>query len=157
MTSQGVDLEVSGELARGWQVFGGYTLNYNQDETEDAVYSERTPRHLLKLWSSYELPKNYSRWKIGGGVTEMSGQSNSGLAWVFDATDGWSQEPFSIDQGGYAVWDAFVEYRVAERWNLALNVNNVFDKTYYGTLGTSSSGNWYGEPRTAFLTLRGVF
>jgi len=40
---------------------------------------------------------------------------------------------------------------------LALNVNNVFDKAYYSTIGTPGGGNWYGEPRNATLTLRGLF
>ncbi len=43
------------------------------------------------------------------------------------------------------------------RWNVALNVNNVTDKTYYQTVGGSASGNWYGEPRSYMLTIRGSF
>ncbi|PZQ50032.1 MAG: TonB-dependent siderophore receptor [Rhodovulum sulfidophilum] len=157
VVSQGVELELAGELAPGWQVFGGYTYNDNQNKTENAVYSEFTPKHLLKLWTSYDLPRDYSRWTVGGGVTAMSGQANSGLAWIYDANAGWSQEPFRIEQGGYAVWDAFAQYRIAEGWDLALNVNNVFDRTYYATLGTPTGGNWYGQPRTAYLTLRARF
>lgn len=156
VVSQGVELELAGEIRPGWQVFGGYTYNSNENKTEDAVYSEFTPRHLVKLWTSY-VPQAYARWTIGGGVTAMSSQSNSGLAWIYDAETGWSQEPFSIAQGGYAVWDAFVQYRIAEDWDLALNVNNVFDRIYYATLGNPGGGNWYGEPRSAFLTLRARF
>lgn len=40
---------------------------------------------------------------------------------------------------------------------MALNVNNLFDKSYYAVIGTPVAGNWYGEPRNLALTLRGRF
>lgn len=33
----------------------------------------------------------------------------------------------------------------------------LFDKTYYKTVGSIHGGNWYGEPRSALLMLRGAF
>ena len=55
------------------------------------------------------------------------------------------------------MWNALVEYRIDDHWTLAYNANNLFDKTYYATLGSSMSGNWYGEERNHMLTLRGTF
>ncbi|WP_231964753.1 TonB-dependent siderophore receptor [Paracoccus aminovorans] len=156
IVSQGLDLEISGEVAPGWQVFAGYTYNHNKNEKENVVYSALTPKHIFKLWTDYNLPGAYSKWTLGGGVTVKSNQANSGTYWVW--TDaGWTQPSFEIRQGGHAVWDAHVNYRIDDCWNLALNVNNVFDKTYYATLGTPAAGNWYGAPRNATLTLRGQF
>ena len=63
----------------------------------------------------------------------------------------------TLTQAGYAVWGASVQYRINRNWSAALNVHNLFDKTYYKTVGTSGSGNWYGEPRSVLLTLRGAF
>lgn len=60
-------------------------------------------------------------------------------------------------QGGYAVWDAMVEYKVDENWTVALNGNNLFDRKYFETLKTSEYGNYYGEPRNYMLTVRGTF
>ncbi len=156
IVSQGLELEVSGEVSPGWQVFAGYTWNQNRNEKENVVYSALTPKHIFKLWTDYNLPGAYSKWTVGGGVTVKSRHANTGTYWVM--TDaGWTQPEFAIRQGGYAVWDAHVNYQIDDRWSLALNVTNVFDKTYYATLGTPSGGNWYGEPRNATLTLRGQF
>lgn len=66
--------------------------------------------------------------------------------------------PFDYKQSGYAVWNAMAEYRLDENWTVAYNLNNVFDKTYYSTVGASTTtGNWYGDPRNHMLTLRGTF
>lgn len=156
ITSQGLDLEISGEIQPGWQVYAGYTWNQNKNDRENVVYSALTPKHIFKLWTDYNLPGQLSKWTVGGGVTVKSKHANTGTYWVW--TDaGWTQPGFAIKQGGYAVWDAHVNYQIDDRWALALNVNNVFDKTYYATLGVPNGGNWYGEPRNATLTLRGQF
>lgn len=156
ITSQGLDLEVSGEVSPGWQIYAGYTWNQNRNDRDNVVYSALTPKHIFKLWTDYTLPGSLSKWTVGGGATVKSRHANSGTYWVWDGA-GWTQPEYAIRQGGYAVWDAHVNYRIDDRWNLALNVNNVFDKTYYATLGTPSGSNWYGEPRNATLTLRGQF
>lgn len=41
--------------------------------------------------------------------------------------------------------------------SVALDVNNIFDRHYYQTVGSSLSGNWYAEPRNVALTLYGQF
>lgn len=156
IVSQGIDLEVSGEVKPGWQVFAGYSYNHNEDKGDGLAYHSLTPKHMFKLWTDYNLPGDYSKWTVGGGVTVKSKHANSGTYWLM-TPDGWSQPDFKIEQGGYAIWDAHVEYAIDDQWALALNVNNVFDKTYYSTIGTPGGGNWYGEPRNATLTLRGLF
>lgn len=159
IVSQGLDLELSGELSPGWQVFMGYTYNHNKDDDSNQTYSALTPRHMLKLWTSYDLPGDYSRWTVGGGVTVKSRHANSGRFWYNnpDASVGWEERDYEIRQGGFAVWDAQVQYRIDDQWNLALNVNNVFDKRYFSAIGHPRGSNWYGEPRNAALTLRGRF
>ncbi|QXH46091.1 TonB-dependent receptor [Pseudomonas xanthosomatis] len=37
------------------------------------------------------------------------------------------------------------------------NGYNLFDKKYDETVGTSTYGNYYGEPRNCMLTLRGTY
>lgn len=160
-TSRGIDLEVSGEIARGWQVVAGYTYNHNQDEQNDAQrYSTKTPAHLAKVWSTYHLPGSLSQWRIGGGVTVQSATYVNGWASTYDPASGkWDGDdvPFKFTQAGYAVWSARVDYDINPQWSVALNVNNLFDKTYYQTLGYNYFGNFYGEPRSFGLTLRGKF
>lgn len=158
--SQGFDAEVNGEVVRGVNLYAGYTYNNNRDKTTNAALSSITPRHTVKLWGTWQLPDQASAWKLGAGATVQSTQYVSGTASTFNPATGLfngASVPFRYTQGGYAVWNALVEYRVNPRWTLTLNVNNLFDKWYYRTVGSSASGNYYGEPRSWMLTLRGRF
>ena len=65
--------------------------------------------------------------------------------------------PFHFAQAGYAVFSARIAYQVDQNWSAALNVNNIFDRTYYQTVGNSASGTWYGAPRNVMLTVRGTW
>lgn len=160
VVSQGVELEVSGEIASGINVYAGYTYNHNRDQTKNAVFSTITPKHSLKFFGTWQLSGRASDWKLGGGVTVNSKQYVSGTAASWNASaQNWTggSVPFNFTQGGYAVWNLLAEYRLDRNWTLALNVDNVFDKWYYRTVGSSTLGNYYGEPRNATLTLRGRF
>ncbi|MFT3800519.1 MAG: TonB-dependent siderophore receptor [Burkholderiaceae bacterium] len=147
--SRGLDTELFGELLPGLQIAAGYTFNetrYMRDSTtnEGQPLSSFTPRHMLKIWSAYRLPGAGSAWTVGGGVNfqtkayRISGNVRS-------------------EQGAYAVWSTRVTYRINRHLTAALNINNLFDKTYYQSLGTQVSGNWYGSPRSMTATLQAVF
>lgn len=43
-----------------------------------------------------------------------------------------------------------VRYDINDQWSAQLNVNNVFDKTYFTSAANIAT---YGEPRNAMLTL----
>ncbi|WP_218005333.1 TonB-dependent siderophore receptor [Hydrogenophaga palleronii] len=160
VVSQGIDAEISGQLARNWQLFAGYTYNSNSNKTTHLAYHSRTPRHLFKLWTSYRLPEDLSAWTVGAGVNLQSATHVAGTANTYNPVSGLFNGPgvpFRFSQAGYAVWNASVQYRINRTWSAALNVNNLFDKTYYKQIGNSASGNWYGDPRNVVLSLRGRF
>lgn len=158
VVSEGIDAEIAGELAPGWQAMLSYTYNRNEDKSSDTEYHAAMPRHLFKAWTSYRLPGSWSAFDIGGGVTAQSKAANAGLVWVnLGGSLGWGQVPYRVEQGGYSVWQARAGYRIDEHWSLALNLNNVFDKVYYQSVGNNSFGNWYGEPRSYTLSVRGQF
>lgn len=158
VVSKGIDLEASGEVLPGLMVMGGYTLNLTDNRATDQVFSSITPKHLAKLWSVYTLPDRWPDWKIGGGVNVQSASYVSGEAYrLDDQGNAYDSTPFDFSQGGYAVWDAMLEYRVDDHWTVALNGNNLFDRKYYETVATSEYGNYYGAPRNYMLTLRGTF
>lgn len=157
--SKGVELQAAGELADGWNLMASYVYNNNKDRTEKTALSTVTPKHEVKLWSTYRLPARLSDWTVGGGVNLQSATYASGTAVRVDG-DGRVVEsgiPFEYTQHGYAVWDALVKYRVDDHWTVSVNGNNLFDKTYYQTTSSSANGNYYGEPRNYMLTLRGEF
>ncbi|RYF27931.1 MAG: TonB-dependent siderophore receptor [Comamonadaceae bacterium] len=147
--SQGLDTELTGEVLPGWQISGGYTFNqtrYLRDTAANAnqPLSSFTPRHMFKLWSTYTLPGALNAWTVGGGVNVQSNAYKTAGA-------------IRIEQGGYAVWAARAAYRINRNLTAAVTVNNLFDKTYYQTLGNTNGGNWYGTPRSVMATLQAAF
>ncbi|WP_130466497.1 TonB-dependent siderophore receptor [Corticibacter populi] len=165
--SRGVDVEVTGEILPGWQVAASYTRNSNE-ETGELSFSNglplqsRLPKHLFKLWTSYQFQGDgwQSRLNIGGGINGQSRSYYAGLACPVDAVTGEctsAATAFEFEQGSYAVVSARAGWKLDDRWTLALNINNLLDRTYYQTVTNSSSGNWYGEPRSYTLSLRGQF
>jgi len=152
---QGFEAEVSGELAPGWDIVAGYTFvntRYLRDRdatggpsaNEGKPFRSTTPRHLFKLWTSYRLPGAAWRWTVGGGVQAQSR--------IYTESNG-----VRVEQGGYAVWSLRAGYDFGEHWQVALNINNVFDRKYYSRLGSAASGNYYGEPYNWMVSLRGSF
>lgn len=160
VVSEGLDAEITGEVLPGWQLAAGYTYNHNQNKVTSGVYNSVTPRHLFKLWSTYRLSGNLAGWTLGGGLTMQSAHYVSGTANTYNpatrAYDG-PKVPFKFTQGGYAILSASVQYAITPQWTATLNLNNLLDRTYYKTMGTSGSNNWYGDPRNFYLTLRGKF
>ncbi|EPM96226.1 TonB-dependent siderophore receptor [Pseudomonas syringae] len=140
--SKGVDVEASGEVLPGLQVFGGYTFNMLRNNGDSDVAYE-TPKHLLRLNTSYNLPGAWNRLTLGTGVSADSGY----------------EVPSNKQLGvaGKAIWDARASWKLDENWKVSLNAENLFDRKYYSTSIATDRSNVYGEPRSYVLTLRGDF
>lgn len=146
--SQGFELEGTGYLTPYWSLSAGYTYTsteYLKDSQNDSGtrYSTFTPRHLLRLWSNYDLPWQDRRWSVGGGLQAQSDYSVD-------------YRGVSMRQGGYALVNMRLGYKIDEHWTAAVNVNNLFDRTYYQSLSNPNWNNRYGEPRSFNVSLRGV-
>ncbi len=144
-------MEAHGQLARGWQVSGGYTYSRNE-YMEDRIPSNigkpfdyNSPQHMLRLWSDWQLPGEWNKWRFGTGVNYRSKQ-RTGNATKVDPV-----------QGGYSIWNARVAYQVNKTWSAALNIENLFDKYYYASIYNSYNVSQFGAPRNFLLTLRGNF
>ncbi len=74
--SQGIEAEISGEVLSGLQLFAGYTYNttkfLDDPEEEGHVFSQWTPKHMLRAWADYTLPLDGQRWSTGLGFTTQS-------------------------------------------------------------------------------------
>ena len=163
--SLGVELGVDGELAPGWLIGSGYAYNltryiYNLYDAGTNVYPDTsTPRHLLKIWTSVRLSGAFSRWTIGGS---LRAQTTSPPA-VFDscvAQGSYAPGPNcfqDVTTRPYAVLDLRAGYQLSRNWQVALNVNNVFDKRYYLSEDTPSATFWYGDPRNFTLRIDAKF
>lgn len=161
--AQGIDAEIVGEILPGWEISLGYTYNENKyrsgyGASNGTAYFPRTPRHMLKLWTMARMPGRWSDIRIGGGINAQSKTYVAGSASVIDASGNITgTTPYQFTQDAYAVVSLKGEYRIADHWTASLNVNNVFDTTYYRTVGTSTGRNYYGEPRNVIATLRMQF
>ncbi|KIY40939.1 TonB-dependent receptor [Pseudomonas sp. 10-1B] len=142
--TRGVELELGGELAPGWQMSAGYTYagaEYTKS-TNSVEKGERfdsdTPYNLFKVFTTYRLPGELERWTVGGGWRTQSSAYTS----------------FGVKQGGYSVSDFMVAYRPSAQWQVQANLNNAFDKHYYQNISNSWGANSFGDPRNLMLTLR---
>jgi outer-membrane receptor for ferric coprogen and ferric-rhodotorulic acid len=158
--SSGVDAELNGELAPGWLIGTGYTFNVNH-ALDGGELSSATPRHLLKLWSSRQLPGEFQRWTVGGSVQAQSSNFAAGTICAQLNSLGnclaLSPQLFRAVQGSFAVINLRAGYQLDAHWRAALSVNNVFDRIYYQTIGTPAGDNWYGEPRGFVLRVDGRY
>jgi outer membrane receptor for ferric coprogen and ferric-rhodotorulic acid len=143
--SKGIDIEASGEVLPGLQVFGGYTFNLLRNNTEAVEVAYETPKHMLRLQTSYNLPGQWNRLTLGGGVSAQSG---------YEAA---STTGLEFGSKGYAIWDARASWKLDEHWKVSLNAENLFDRRYYTTAVATDRSNLFGEPRSYLLTLRGDF
>jgi outer-membrane receptor for ferric coprogen and ferric-rhodotorulic acid len=152
--SKGVDLELSGALSPSWLVAAGYTYNNNRAATGGGSLSTSTPLHLLKVWTSKQLPGAFNRWTVGGSVRAQTRTTaggsycppNTGFCLGFESIE-----------SPYAVLDLRSGFQINPHWQAAVSINNVADKNYYETLGTPALHTWYGEPRSFILRLDGRY
>ncbi|MGX9733334.1 TonB-dependent siderophore receptor [Janthinobacterium aestuarii] len=142
--SQGLEAEVSGEVARGLQLSAGYaytTTTYLDDpDNKGEVFSTWTPKHMLRLWSGYTLPGEWSKFSVGAGVNMQSHTLDFGR---------------SFDVAGFSLWNARLAWQATPQLSLAVNVNNLFDKRYViPSYNDTGGNNHFGDPRNVQLTLK---
>ena len=147
-TTRGVETEISGEVAAGWNVFGGYTYRESHAKDGERVQVNQ-PINLFKLGTSYRLPGALNRLTVGGNVTwqsEMYATTQTNYTGPY----------YKAVQDPFAVVGLLANYQVDEHLSVGLNVNNLFDKKYYDGMGTFNSGS-YGEPRNAVVNAKWKF
>ncbi len=157
--SKGLDTEISGTVLPGWQMFAGYTFNESEYKgPEDGFWGaggyflDMTPKHMLKLWTTWQLPGEYSRWTFNAGVVAQTESYVSGSALA--EIGGTDYVAYKFAQSGYSIWNAAVQYRLGEAWTIGVYGDNLFNKKYYQVLGDTGRENVYGTPRNVTLNIR---
>lgn len=147
-TTKGYELEVSGELAPGWQVQGGYTHKVVRDDN-DVKLSTFEPEDQLSLYTTYKLTGQLDKMTVGGGARWQ----NKAWQQIWNSPKGVNED---ITQESYWVVDLMTRYQITQNLSATLNVNNIFDKYYYTNVGFYNSAI-YGEPRNVMVTTRWDF
>lgn len=134
--SQGIELELSGQVLPGWSVNGGYTrlAIHDADGASTRLY---TPRQQFQLNTTWLVPQ-VQGLKLGA---QMSWQS--------------AIEGGGIRQGAYALLSLMASYRIDDHWTFSAQLDNVTDKSYYTSLYWTQS--FYGEPRHGTVSLNWKF
>lgn len=145
--TRGFETEISGQLAKGWNLTAGYTVFSSHDDKGQAL-SITLPRRQFKLFSSYQLPGAWNQLTLGGGANWQSQNSN-----IVNRPD---RSKVKLEEGSYALWSLMARYDFDKQLSLTVNVENVFDKTYYSQLGQYDQYQ-YGRPRNINATLRRRF
>ncbi|MFT3803128.1 MAG: TonB-dependent siderophore receptor [Burkholderiaceae bacterium] len=143
---EGMEAEISGALLPRWNLTAGYAYTkteYMRGTTTQTgqPYAPNTPRHNFKLWSNYRFSEAGAMrgTEIGGGIRAVSNFHSA-----YGTTD--RRGP------GYVIASIRAAYRINPKLQLALNLDNLFDKRYIQSTGGSY---YFGAPRTAMVTLRG--
>ncbi|MCG3784702.1 TonB-dependent siderophore receptor [Delftia acidovorans] len=146
--SRGLEAEIEGQPHRDLRLSASYTWNrtqYLQDaQNQGLPFASFTPRHILRLWASYQVPVAERRFSIGLGLRAQSDFYNQA-------------QGVTLRQGGYALASLRLGWRINRQLTAALQVDNLTDRRYYQSLSGTGWNNRYGEPRSATLSLRAEF
>ncbi|MCU7647620.1 TonB-dependent siderophore receptor [Pseudomonas aestus] len=144
--TKGYEAEISGELRPGWQLQAGYTHKISRDDKGQKI-STWEPEDQLSFYTSYKLTGSLDKLTLGGGARWQ------GEAWQMlsnkGRTEKFSQDPFWLV-------DLMARYQITDNLSATLNVNNLFDKSYYTNVGFYNSA-YYGDPRNVMVTTRWDF
>ncbi|MGJ7517105.1 TonB-dependent siderophore receptor [Pseudomonas baetica] len=154
-TTEGLELEMAGELAEGWNVSAGYTYARTRDEDEQRIFgfplATTKPEHVIRTFTTYRLPGALDQFTVGGGVSWQS--AFYGQTFNPNVDGAGNGSTVNLKQGGYTLVDLMTRYQYDEHLSFTANANNVFDKKYLTGLGNFGT-TFYGEPRNFQLTAK---
>nr|WP_315430914.1 TonB-dependent receptor [uncultured Albidiferax sp.] len=140
--SRGIELDLQGELARGWNIYAGIA-HFTAQDGDGVRLNSQIPRTTAQLFTTYQLPGEWSKLTLGGGVKWQS---------RFYQAPNTGTSSLGGEQDSYALVSLMGRYAITKQTNVAVNVNNVFDKKYALQKGDFDTVG-YGAPRNVMVTL----
>jgi outer membrane receptor for ferric coprogen and ferric-rhodotorulic acid len=129
ITSEGVELELAGEVSDSVKLFAGYTY-VDIEDADGGSAKPFIPEHMANLRGVWQVP-GVTGLELGGQLRWQSDISqDQGLA----TTGPKAGEPIETEQDSYYLVDLMASYDFAPNWNATLNVNNVTDEKYLNSL-----------------------
>ncbi|HAO9170095.1 TPA: ferrichrome porin FhuA [Escherichia coli] len=143
--ARGVELEAKAALSASVNVVGSYTYTdaeYTTDTTYKGNSPAQVPKHMASLWADYTFFDGPL-----SGLTLGTGGRYTGSSYGDPAN--------SFKVGSYTVVDALVRYDLARVGmagsNVALHVNNLFDREYVASC-FNTYGCFWGAERQVVAT-----
>lgn len=138
-TSKGFELEITGELAQGWNVSAGYT-QFDAEDAEGDDVNTLYPTKLLRTFTTYRVPGIFNdKLTIGGGVNWQD------AIYTYATNPAGNSE--KIEQDAYALVNLMARYQITENLSAQLNANNVTDEKYFDIFDAYGALT-YGAPRS---------
>lgn len=137
--TEGVEIQLVGRVTDKLQINAGYSYLDGQQRNEDTVAGQdlslfQVPEHMASLWTKYDFTDKFA---AGLGITHQSSQ--------FATNDNTVRIP------AYTRVDAALYYTVNEQFKIQLNVENLFDETYFPSVHNNDNITT-GEPINGRLT-----
>ncbi len=142
--NKGVEIDVMGKILPNWMINAGYAYNDSfLTELNGRKYrKDNSPKHSFNLWTRYDLHRGVFR-NFGFGL---------GMNYV-DEKISWQERTLILP--AYTVADMAIYYKLGNM-QVAFNVNNVFNKTYW--LGAFNYPRLFpGAPRNMMFNIRYQF
>ncbi|AFZ30440.1 TonB-dependent siderophore receptor [Gloeocapsa sp. PCC 7428] len=141
--SRGIELDLIGQISPGWNVVASYALiDAAVTESNDLPEGSRianVPENTASLWTTYELQSGDLRG-LGFGL---------GLFYVGERAGDFED---TYDLPSYLRTDAAIFYR-RDNWRAAINVQNLFDVTYFRGVNFGRVAIEPGAPLTVIGSL----
>lgn len=143
--SRGIELELAGYILPNWQVNASYsyidaTIEADGDATLEGKRKENVPTNSASLWTRYNFSQETPLKDLGIGLGVQ--YSGSKVPWFTRA----------FEVPSYTIMDMAIYFTPSKaNMQLALNINNVFDTTYW--IGAQNYLRLFpGAPRNYMLT-----
>lgn len=143
--SRGFETDIAGYLLPNWQLNASYSfidavIVADADATLEGARKENTPMHSGNIWTRYNFAASSALRDLGVGVGMQS--QGSRIPWFSRA----------FEVPGFTIFDAALYYRpLKSNMQIALNVNNLFDSTYW--IGAQNYTRLFpGAPRNVTLS-----
>ena len=139
--TEGVEFQLVGKLTDQLQINAGYSYLDGQQRNATTVGGQdlrlfQVPEHMISLWTKYDFTAQFA---AGIGVTHQSSQ--------FATNDNTVRIP------AFTRVDAALYYDVSEKVQVQINIENLFDETYYPSVHNNDNIST-GEPLNARLTVK---
>lgn len=142
--SEGYEIDIAGEITRGWDLSLGWSQFWAKDANGTAVNTSH-PRRTLKLFTKYRFDGALQGLQIGGGVNWESENYTDAENPVFVVD--------RLEQPSFAVAHLMARYDFTRQLTAQINIDNLFDKKYYSQIGFYGQYA-YAAPRSATVSLK---
>lgn len=154
--AKGIELEVSGELQQGWNLYGGISQTTTRNNKGVRINTE-IPKTLFNIYSTYHFKGALDKLTVGGGANWQSAYEINSVRPTGAPRTAQGAVPTIAElrrQSDVLLINVMARYQISTAFSLSLNANNLFDKGYFSSISSYDGSVTWGEPRNLRLAAR---